>query len=171
MSCFHVFCKPCLEKQLEHSDPDGDHDSIAEGTGIQNDTLKCTQCNHITVLTNKGVEHLPLDTVMVNILDMAAMNDPQIVCTTCNAREKAVMFQMFLQSAFVHSHVASVLQTGNSLMWKFLPHKTEPSPSTHLLEQLSQLSASLQAQTCFRKCALTSYVFDRNTFIPYKLQK
>ena len=74
---------------MEHSDPDGDHDSIPEGTGIQNDTLKCTQCNHITVLTSKGVEHLPLDTVMVNILDMAAINYPQIVCTTCNAREKA----------------------------------------------------------------------------------
>ena len=90
LSCLHVFCTPCLEKQLEDGDPDGDQDSIAEGTGIQKDTLKCTQCKQITVLTSKGVEDLPLDTVMVNILDMAAMNDPQIVCTSCKAREKAV---------------------------------------------------------------------------------
>ena len=90
LSCLHVFCTPCLEKQLEDGDTDGDHDSTAEGTGIQKDTLKCCQCKQVTVVTIKGVEDLPLDTVMVNILDMAAMNDPQIVCTSCKAREKAV---------------------------------------------------------------------------------
>lgn len=90
LSCLHVFCTPCLEKQLEDGDTGGDHDSIAEGAGIPKDTLKCTLCKQMTVLTSKGVEDLPLDTVMVNILDMAAMNDPQIVCTSCKAREKAV---------------------------------------------------------------------------------
>ena len=90
LSCLHVFCTPCLEKQLEDGDADGDHDSIAEGTGIQKGTLKCTLCKQMTALTSKGVEDLPLDSVMVNILDMAAMNDPQIVCTSCKAKEKAV---------------------------------------------------------------------------------
>ena len=90
LSCLHVFCTPCLEKQLEEGDTDGDQDSITEGTGVQKDTLKCSQCKQPTVLTSKGVEGLSLDTVMVNILDMAAMNDPQIVCTSCKAREKAV---------------------------------------------------------------------------------
>ena len=90
LSCLHVFCTPCLEKQLEDGDTGGDHDSIAEGASIPKDTLKCTLCKQMTVLTSKGVEDLPLDTVMVNILDMAAMNDPQIVCTSCKAKEKAV---------------------------------------------------------------------------------
>ena len=90
LSCLHLFCTPCLEKQLEDGDQDGDQDSIAEGTGKKKDSLKCTHCKQTTTLTGKGVEDLPLDTVMINILDMAAMNDPQIVCTSCKAREKAV---------------------------------------------------------------------------------
>ena len=54
LSCLHVFCTPCLEKQLEDGDTGGDHDSIAEGAGIPKDTLKCTLCKQMTVLTSKG---------------------------------------------------------------------------------------------------------------------
>ena len=86
LACLHVFCTPCLEKQVE----DGDGDYLAERAGLPKDRIKCTQCKQITSLTSKGIEDLPHDTVMTNILDMAAMNDPQIVCTSCKAKEKAV---------------------------------------------------------------------------------
>ena len=88
LSCLHVFCTPCLEEQLKEGSVE--HDTLVEGEGKKRDRLKCTVCKQITPLTRMGVDDLPVDTVMSNILDLSAIDDPQIVCTSCKAREKAV---------------------------------------------------------------------------------
>ena len=79
LSCLHVYCQPCLEENL--SDPDSTH---AEGH------VTCPQCQQDTPLCNKDVSSLPSDLVMVNMLDMTAVQERQIICTSCKAREKAV---------------------------------------------------------------------------------
>lgn len=87
LSCLHVFCTACLEKQLEE---DAEHDTVLGAVNGLKNSIKCPICKQVTPLTDKGIDGLPLDTVMANILDMAAMDDPQIVCTSCKAKEKAV---------------------------------------------------------------------------------
>ncbi len=84
LGCLHVFCTPCLEKQLEK------HGGGGEGGGEVPKSLTCPRCEQLTPLAGKKVEDLPLDTVMVNILDLSAMDDQLIVCTSCKAKEKAV---------------------------------------------------------------------------------
>ena len=44
----------------------------------------------ISFLATGGVESLPFDHVLIEILDMLAIHDMQIVCTSCKAREKAL---------------------------------------------------------------------------------
>ena len=86
LSCLHVFSTPCLEKLLEKQRSEGGEG----GGGDTSDSITCPRCGQATPLGGKKVEDLPLDTVMVNILDLSAMDDQVIVCTSCKAKEKAV---------------------------------------------------------------------------------
>jgi predicted RNA-binding Zn-ribbon protein involved in translation (DUF1610 family) len=52
--------------------------------------LTCPTCQQETNLYDKGILGLPLDIVMVNMMDMSAVQQMQIVCTSCKAKEKAV---------------------------------------------------------------------------------
>ncbi|XP_064636652.1 brain tumor protein-like [Lineus longissimus] len=79
LNCLHEFCQQCLEKHLE------EQESI-NGPKI----LTCPTCQQETNLYDKGILGLPLDIVMVNMMDMSAVQQMQIVCTSCKAKEKAV---------------------------------------------------------------------------------
>lgn len=83
LSCLHVFCSACLEKQLESDNNEEEKDDISG-------TIICSLCKQATHVGTKGVGELAQDYVMMNMLDMSAIEDMQIVCTSCKAREKAV---------------------------------------------------------------------------------
>ncbi|XP_013404938.1 B-box type zinc finger protein ncl-1 [Lingula anatina] len=79
LSCLHTFCLPCLEKLTK--DPETDEPLEA---------ITCPLCKQETKIPAKGCEELSQDLVMVNLLDMSAIENMQIVCTSCKAKEKAV---------------------------------------------------------------------------------
>ncbi|XP_012286456.1 B-box type zinc finger protein ncl-1 isoform X2 [Orussus abietinus] len=80
LSCLHVYCEVCLDKRL-----------IDEaGDSKQGSVLKCPQCQQHTLVGPKGATSLPCDYVLTNILDMAAIENMAVLCTSCKAKEKAV---------------------------------------------------------------------------------
>ncbi len=86
LHCLHVFCTSCLEKLLEETKEDAQSKALP----LKSEGLTCTVCKHHSPLSGKGVEDLPLDTVMASLIDLAAMNDPQIDCTSCKFKVNAV---------------------------------------------------------------------------------
>ncbi|XP_021926795.1 B-box type zinc finger protein ncl-1-like isoform X2 [Zootermopsis nevadensis] len=81
LSCLHVFCESCLEKMLM----DGTGES-----GKRDNIIKCPNCKQETKVGSKGAGSLPCDHVLVNILDMSAIESMAVLCTSCKAKEKAV---------------------------------------------------------------------------------
>lgn len=82
LSCLHTFCTACIERQVE---TDGVNSLLQPMHSVA-----CVTCKQVTQLSVKGVDQLPMDYVMVNALDMSAIEQKQIVCTSCKAKEKAV---------------------------------------------------------------------------------
>ncbi|OWF35593.1 brain tumor protein-like [Mizuhopecten yessoensis] len=81
LDCLHVFCQACLEKALEEPSDGGDASS---------GYIKCQTCKQETKVPTKGLQDLPADCVTVDLLEMSSIDDMQIVCTSCKAKEKAV---------------------------------------------------------------------------------
>ena len=76
LHCLHVFCTTCLEKSLEESGPS---------------QIICHTCKQVTRLaTAGGVNELPVDAVIVNLMEMEAISSLMVVCTSCKAQENAV---------------------------------------------------------------------------------
>lgn len=75
LHCLHVFCTPCLDGQVE---------SGPEGTAVV-----CVTCKQTTKLAS-GVTDLPVDAVVVNMMEMADIQTTTALCTSCKAEEKAV---------------------------------------------------------------------------------
>ncbi|KAJ8297904.1 hypothetical protein KUTeg_024435 [Tegillarca granosa] len=85
LSCLHVFCQKCIEKQVE--------ESAGEECPLPSprpQDITCTICKQDTKIPSNGVEDLPSDYVIMDMLEMSAIEDMQIVCTSCKAKEKAV---------------------------------------------------------------------------------
>lgn len=76
LSCLHVYCEACMEKLLAER----------EQSGI----ITCPECSQETKVDRKGVPGLSPDYVLQNIMDMNAIENMQIGCTSCKAKEKAV---------------------------------------------------------------------------------
>ena len=87
LSCLHVYCTPCLEKEINVINGEGTEEKAEPKV---KDSIICTMCKQETKVPKNGIEELPLDTVMSNILEMSAIEEMAIVCTSCKAREKAV---------------------------------------------------------------------------------
>ncbi|XP_066998837.2 B-box type zinc finger protein ncl-1 [Anabrus simplex] len=81
LSCLHVFCEVCLEKML--MDEAGD-------SGKRDYIISCPKCKQETKVGNKGAGSLPCDYILTNILDMSAIENMAVLCTSCKAKEKAV---------------------------------------------------------------------------------
>lgn len=75
LSCLHVFCEACIEKMLDNKSSPG--------------VLACPDCEQETKV-HKGVSSLPLDYITSNLLEMQAIKNMQVICTSCKAKEKAV---------------------------------------------------------------------------------
>ncbi|XP_058791756.1 B-box type zinc finger protein ncl-1-like [Phymastichus coffea] len=77
--CLHVFCEACLDKL---SSKDGDFKADT--------TITCPMCQQETQISAKGAASLPCDYVLTNILDMSAIKNTSVLCTSCKAMENAV---------------------------------------------------------------------------------
>ena len=81
LSCLHVYCQACLEKLVAESSEEQTPPFVV---------IECPECKQETAVPMKGVGELLTDHVLCNQLDMSAIADMQIVCTSCKAKEKAV---------------------------------------------------------------------------------
>ncbi|KAG8191831.1 hypothetical protein JTE90_022820 [Oedothorax gibbosus] len=77
LSCLHVFCEECLKKHLSEN-------------GYMPSFVYCPDCNQETKLNMKGLAGLPLDYITCNRIDLKNMEDNQIICTSCKAKDTAV---------------------------------------------------------------------------------
>ena len=97
LSCLHVYCTGCLEKQVEDCNEGNDAASAeeaaanAEGAaGTKMGIIQCIVCKQNSLLPPEGVQGLPLDSVLAMVVDKSDSDDGQILCTSCKAQEKAV---------------------------------------------------------------------------------
>ncbi|CAF0717899.1 unnamed protein product [Brachionus calyciflorus] len=75
LNCLHVYCKMCLATQLY------DNSNI----------IKCFKCKQDTMVNpSYGVDSLEDDYVMHNILDMIAIEEKLLDCTSCTTDQKSV---------------------------------------------------------------------------------
>ncbi|KAL3880412.1 hypothetical protein ACJMK2_032652 [Sinanodonta woodiana] len=80
MTCLHVFCQTCVEKMVVQKDLGREKVSVIE----------CPICKQETKVPSEGVEALTTEYVVVDLVEMSAIEDMQIICTSCKAKEKAV---------------------------------------------------------------------------------
>ncbi|XP_076237338.1 protein meiotic P26 isoform X2 [Calliopsis andreniformis] len=80
LSCLHVFCEACLDKLLMDEAGDLKVSSV----------LICPICEQETSISSKGAASLTCDYVLTNILDMSAIENMAVLCTSCKAKESAV---------------------------------------------------------------------------------
>ncbi|OXU28089.1 hypothetical protein TSAR_013888 [Trichomalopsis sarcophagae] len=81
LSCLHVFCESCIDK-LHNVEDTVDHKTKS--------IVTCPMCQQETQVTSKGAASLPCDYVLTNILDMSAIKNTAVLCTSCKAMENAV---------------------------------------------------------------------------------
>ncbi|XP_072757506.1 B-box type zinc finger protein ncl-1 [Anoplolepis gracilipes] len=81
LSCLHVFCETCLDKLL--MDEAGDSKAVGS-------IVSCPVCHQETSVSSKGAASLTCDYVLTNILDMSAIENMAVLCTSCKAKESAV---------------------------------------------------------------------------------
>jgi len=84
LHCLHVLCTPCLEKPAS-SEEEGK--SAGQRSG-DNKVLICPVCNQETHIGTIG--ELPLDVVVMNMMDMDDIRAMRMLCTSCKAQENAV---------------------------------------------------------------------------------
>lgn len=82
LSCLHVFCETCLD---DHCNNTKDKELVTNSI-----IIACPMCQQETQLTAKGAASLPCDYVLTNILDMFAIKNTSVLCTSCKALENAV---------------------------------------------------------------------------------
>ena len=82
LSCLHIFCSECLEQKLRNKDEE--ENIITDGQ------LVCPTCHQVTTLGYKGISDLPLDHVIMTMMEMLDVKTTLILCTSCKNHEKAV---------------------------------------------------------------------------------
>lgn len=80
LTCLHVFCEACLDKLLMDEAGDSKVGSV----------ISCPVCRQETSVSSKGAASLTCDYVLTNILDMSAIENMAVLCTSCKAKESAV---------------------------------------------------------------------------------
>jgi len=84
LHCLHVLCTPCLEK-LASSEEEG---KTVGQRPTDNKVMICPVCKQETHIGAIG--ELPLDVVIMNMMDMDDIRGMRMLCTSCKAQEKAV---------------------------------------------------------------------------------
>ncbi|XP_014217341.1 B-box type zinc finger protein ncl-1-like [Copidosoma floridanum] len=80
LSCLHVFCENCLDEHCNAKDRELKLSMV----------IACPMCQQETRVGTKGAASLPCDYVLTNILDMSAIKNTSVLCTSCKAMENAV---------------------------------------------------------------------------------
>ena len=57
---------------------------------MPNKYLECEKCKQLTPVPEKGVGDLLPEYVLLDLMEMSAIEDMKIICTSCKAKEKAV---------------------------------------------------------------------------------
>lgn len=83
LSCLHVFCEQCLNKLLLDK-PDEENGDSPSGVII------CPDCQQDTKVSKHGASSLHPDYLYCNSLDSNAIDNQQIVCTSCKTKKVAV---------------------------------------------------------------------------------
>lgn len=84
LHCLHVLCTPCLEK-FASSEEEGKTVGQRPGDNI---VMVCPVCKQETHTGTIG--ELPLDVVIMNMMDMDDICALRMLCTSCKAQENAV---------------------------------------------------------------------------------
>ena len=92
LGCLHVFCEACLDKLLMDEAGDSKVGSV----------LCCPLCHQETSVGSKGAASLTCDYVLTNILDMSAIENMAVLCTSCKAKR--------VQSRVVQTVLTSCVQ-------------------------------------------------------------
>lgn len=83
LACLHSYCEGCLISSLD--------EKWGGSKDYTDMTLDCPYCGCETKMKGKDLEDTcPLDHVLVNQLDRAALETLSMVCTSCKAKETAV---------------------------------------------------------------------------------
>lgn len=116
LACLHVFCQSCLEKQMKES--------------TQKNVIICSKCKQETPIPRKGIQDLPTDHVISDLMEMSNLDD--IVCTSCKAKEKAVA-----RCCDCASYLCENCVTAHQFMRCFDRHKVVSFNDTHGAEKVS----------------------------------
>jgi len=84
LHCLHVLCTPCLEK-LATNEEEGK--AVGQRPG-DSKVMVCPVCKQETHIGAIG--ELPLDVVIMNMMDMNDIHEMRMLCTSCKAQENAV---------------------------------------------------------------------------------
>jgi len=84
LHCLHVLCTPCLEKLA----PTEEEGRTVGQRLADNKVMVCPVCKQETHIGAIG--ELPLDVVMMNMMDMDDIREMRMLCTSCKAQENAV---------------------------------------------------------------------------------
>jgi len=84
LHCLHVLCTPCLEK-LSVNEEDSKAVGQLRGDSKVMVCPVCKQESHIG-----AIGELPLDVVVMNMMDMDDICAMRMLCTSCKAQENAV---------------------------------------------------------------------------------
>ena len=80
LSCLHIFCTECLEQNLRNKDENINSEC----------QIVCPTCHQATTLGSRGILDLPLDHIIITMMEMLDVRSLQIYCTCCKKHEKAV---------------------------------------------------------------------------------
>ena len=86
LSCLHVFCAECVKKIID-SAVEGKEDEAALRSKIKS-TITCPTCQQTTSVA--GIDALPTDHVTINMMEILAIKDKKVVCTSCKSQQTAV---------------------------------------------------------------------------------
>lgn len=86
LSCLHIFCTDCIKKLLETSEDSKEEDAVVKSKAKL--AITCPTCQQVTEASS--VESLPTDHVTVNMLEVLAIKDKTVVCTSCKSQQPAV---------------------------------------------------------------------------------
>ena len=85
LSCLHTYCTGCLELLRTN---DGANAKAAAVTKMG--TILCPECNRYSLVPPGGGQDIPLDGVLLMVVNESNSDDSQILCTGCTAQEKAL---------------------------------------------------------------------------------
>jgi len=84
LHCLHVLCTPCLEKFVSN---DEEGKTVGQRPG-DSKVMICPVCSQETHVGAIG--ELPLDVIIMNMMDMDDIRAMRMLCTSCKAQENAV---------------------------------------------------------------------------------